>query len=87
MWIICEDREGVNISSATHLEVAKSEDVEEGHTRPFAVVARFAWQGFMKVVCTRDTKAGCYEAIQEITDEMCGWIDPTQRHKGDKSND
>ncbi len=79
MWIICENGGGVNLSSATHLEVAKSEYVEENYSRPFAVVARFAWQGIIKVVCTRDTEIECYEAIQEITAELCGWIDPTQR--------
>lgn len=79
MWIVCENGEGVNISSATHLEVAKAEDVIDGYERPFAVVTRFAWQGLFKVVCTRDTEAECLEAIQEITSDMCGWIDPTQR--------
>lgn len=79
MWIIAENGEGVNISSATHLEVAKSADVQDDSLRPFAVVVRYAWQGFFKVVCTRDTTEECYQAIMDITDEMCGWIDPARQ--------
>lgn len=79
MWIICENGEGVNLSTATHLEVAKSADYQDEATRPFVVLARFAFHSFWRVVCTRDTEEECYQAILDITEQMCGWIDPTQQ--------
>ncbi len=76
MWVIAEDGTGVNLSSATHLDVCESADVQENLPRPFAVVARFAWQGFFQVVCTCYTEKASYEMIQDMTSEMCGWIAP-----------
>ncbi len=81
MWIICESGDAVNLSSATHLEVAKSADYkdEDEAALPFVVLARFGFHSFWRVVCTRDTEEECYQTIIDITEQMCGWIDPTQQ--------
>jgi hypothetical protein len=76
MWVIAEDGKGINLSSATHLEVVKSTDYVENCPRAFAVMARFAWHSFYQVVCTRDTEKECYEDIIEMTRDLCGWIAP-----------
>lgn len=82
MWIICENGDSVNLARASGLEWGESEAVQSGLPRPFVVIARFIHALSFTVICTRDTKAECLEAIQEITSDMCGWIDPTQKKRG-----